>query len=1392
MGRRPRRHARRSSQAELLEQRAMLSVNTLFTQGDLTIVSDNTDDIVIGADTSGIVTLNVNGIADPAFPVILASQVQSILIIGSDSENTIDLTGVSAADFTFTDTNGGITLEVEGGNGNDILLGSPDLAATLRGGDGNDTITSTAPADTIFGGDGADMITGGDGNDSIVAGDGDDIVTGDGGDDVISGDNGADDISGGDGADAITAGDGPDTLSGGLGNDTIDGQSGTDLINGDDDNDSLIGGPGQDTISGDAGDDFIDGQANNDTLSGGDGNDMIFGGGGRDAISGELGNDFLQGDLGVDTLAGDDGDDTLFGGGSSDNLDGGLDNDMVFGNSGDDTLNGGGGADLLTGGNGNDLMRSVEAGVVVGDAVVDPEGNSGETTIATFTLQLTFAQSTPVTVQFGTADDTATANSDYTPVSGVATFAAGQTSVTVNVTVLGDDLQEGPETFFLNLSNASSGVQILDAQGTGTIVDDEVINMFGTPLINVAGIGNQPLSPPDTVGDVGPDHYVQAINGPGGSLVQIYNKDGSIDTPAFPMPSLAPAGSSGVNGAGDPIILYDHLADRWFMAEFTGGNNDLNIYISATSTPTSNPADWSYFSFTAPNFPDYPKFSVWPDGYYMTSNEAGDPPTYVFDRTNMLAGMTPRPFQRVTSPSLAGFGFQALTPADLDGPAPPAGTPAFILRHRDDEAHNVGANDPTQDFIEIFEYSTDFATPANSTFGLTQTLAISEFDSDLNGLFSFSAITQPGGAPPLDPLREVIMWRLSYRNMGTHEVLLGNMVTDVTGTDVAGIRWFELRRNPGDTMWSLYQEGTHMLPDGDSRWMGAIAMDDAGNIALAYSVSGPSTFPGLRYTGRLASDPLGQMTQGENLIIDGASSQNGSVRWGDYAALSVDPVDGSTFWFTSEYGTGGAWSTQVATFSFAGTAPPPGPGGPTTTTFADLGDIFAGDRGRDTIIGASGDDMIVGSFDADSISSGGGNDFIYGGADNDTINAGDGNDTILGQGGSDSIDAGAGDDEIVWRGMGDSNDIVDGGDNADLLNVRLNSAANFVTISQDGSTFVVTEGSRSVRVESNGIQLSTENVQINGRRGDDRLTLTDVDNVGATFLSLNGGDGNDVISAAGARLGNVILAINGGNGADTITGTAQNDSINGGDGNDSINGDTGNDTLTGGLGDDVLNGNSGDDSINGGEGNDVLGGGAGNDLLDGSFGNDTLDGDDDNDTLLGGFGDDYLLGDRGDDSLEGGSGLDTLLGAAGNDTLDGGRNEDMLLGHSGHDVLRGDHGDDTIRGHNGNDTIDGGDGNDVIFGLDGDDGIVAGDGNDAVDGGLGDDTILGGDGDDLLLGGGGRDLILGQDGNDTIGGNSGQDTLSGGQGDNQIAEPAEQDEQFVLTDAILASLDANI
>ncbi len=435
--------------------------------------------------------------------------------------------------------------------------------------------------------------------------------------------------------------------------------------------------------------------------------------------------------------------------------------------------------------------------------------------------------------------------------------------------------------------------------------------IYSPPELDFAGGVDTGYTPPDTVGDIGSSHYIQAVNG-ASSIIRIYNKSGTLLAGPINMSSLWTAGGACVSGGGDGIVLYDPLASRWLLAEFASTGNHLCIYLSRNDDPVAG--GWLNYDFETPEFPDYPKVAVWSTGYYVTTNES-QPTVYALDRTKMLAGL-PAAMQRFTAPLLAGFGFQSLTPADLDGTsAPPGGSPAFFARHDDDELNDPFAADPVHDFVEIWQLDIDFNTPANSSFALATSLPVAEFNSNLCGTSS-SCVPQPGTAQKLDPIREVIMWRLQYRNFGAYQTLIGNFTVDVNGANHHGIRWFELRRT-GLGAWSLYQEGTY-APDAVHRWLGAIAMDGSGNMALGFSVSdAASVFPGMRYSGRLASDGLGSMTQAEVTVMAGAASKPSDPRWGDYAAMSVDPIDDCTYWFTSEHvPSPDIWATRIARFRY--------------------------------------------------------------------------------------------------------------------------------------------------------------------------------------------------------------------------------------------------------------------------------------------------------------------------------------------------------------------------------------------------------------------------------------------------------------------------------------------
>ncbi|HDD23978.1 MAG TPA: hypothetical protein ENF52_00885, partial [Chloroflexi bacterium] len=432
-------------------------------------------------------------------------------------------------------------------------------------------------------------------------------------------------------------------------------------------------------------------------------------------------------------------------------------------------------------------------------------------------------------------------------------------------------------------------------------------------IVNFEGVNNvDGVLPPDTNGAVGPNHYVQMVN----LSTAIYDKDGNLLYGPFHPSDLWPAGDPcHNNNDGDVVVLYDQLADRWLLTQFAlPGPYYQCIAVSKGPEPTDDPSDWYPYTFeVSPNkMNDYPKLGVWPDGYYMSANQFADPGAgasgagvWVFERDKMLAG------QAATMQyfDIAAWGYWGLLPSNLAGlTPPPEGTPNYFA--------SVDMNwSGTDDIFHIFEFHTDWNNPANSTFQLVKDIVVAPFDSNMcNG--DRSCIPQPGTAVGLDAIADRLMMHLWYRNFGSYDVLVTNHTVDVGG-DHAGIRWYEIREPGADAY--VYQQGT-FAPDSEHRWMGSIGMDGAGNMALGYSVSSNNVYPSIRYTGRLAGDPLGEMTLGEGEIIAGSGSQTHSAsRWGDYSGMMVDPVDDCTFWYTTEYieTTGSApWQTRIASFVF--------------------------------------------------------------------------------------------------------------------------------------------------------------------------------------------------------------------------------------------------------------------------------------------------------------------------------------------------------------------------------------------------------------------------------------------------------------------------------------------
>ncbi|MCU1263813.1 MAG: hypothetical protein JWM21_131 [Acidobacteria bacterium] len=466
--------------------------------------------------------------------------------------------------------------------------------------------------------------------------------------------------------------------------------------------------------------------------------------------------------------------------------------------------------------------------------------------------------------------------------------------------------------------------------------------------IDAADEGNS-VAPPDTNGDVGPNDYVQTVN----NRVRIWDKNGNARGAAFTQSSLfgALGGICSVNNNGDPVVLYDRLANRWLLTQFAFTSQTTPPYHECVAISKSPDPTGAYFlyDFVLPGteFPDYPKLGVWPDGYYMTTNQFNNGGSFdgggvfSFQRSKMLIG-DPTATAIYFNLDLASHpeGIFGMLPSDHDGLLPPpAGAPNTFLYFTDDQF-----GDPA-DGLRLFDFHADFNTPANSTFTerpestYAAPLALAAFDGRNPGGRGDIEQPPPAGNNATDRLDSIstdTMYRLQYFNRGGTESLVANFTVNVSGvtpssaaTYQAGFRYFELRKASPAAPYAVAEQATFAPgagngASGDNRWLGSAAIDSQDNLAVGYSLSGVTAahFPSLNYAARAFNDPSGGLFQGEGVLFAGTGVQRGTTnRWGDYSALQVDPKDDCTFWFTSEYYTTTAstfnWRTRGGTFKFA-------------------------------------------------------------------------------------------------------------------------------------------------------------------------------------------------------------------------------------------------------------------------------------------------------------------------------------------------------------------------------------------------------------------------------------------------------------------------------------------
>ena len=1419
----PRRASRRGASchtesAEQLEDRTLLSVSALLINGTLNIAASGADNITVRANstTGKVEVLGNNNVLVGSTPSVNASSLTGLVVTGSDSNNVIDLSGVNVAQFTAL-----ASIQVSGGDGNDRITGSPDLANSLNGGDGSDVLLGGSVNDTLNGGNGADAITGGLGNDSLLGGDGADTLSGDAGLDTLEGGNGADLLSAGDDNDSVNGGNGADNIDGGLGNDSLNGDGGSDTITGGADNDTIYGGAENDSILGGSGNDSILAQAGNDTVDGEAGFDTLFGGDGADFVSGGADDDTISGDAGNDTISGDDGNDSLFGGSGNDLMNGASNDDTLNGQAGDDTLFGGGGADQLDGGVGADVLQGVGSLASINDVTV-AEGNSGSS-VAIVNVSLAQASTTPVSLTFSTVNGTAIAGQDFVARSGILTFGAGELSKTISITVLGDAIGEGDESFFVDLSS-TTGLLIADGRGAITIHDDDVLVSINDVIANE---GNGATSFTFTASLNISSAVTTVIN------YQIAN-------------GTATGGVDFVNTPGT-VIFAPGVTSQQITVAVLGEvvrEDDENFFVNLVGSTNSDIADGQGIGtirdddggpgFGAPlNFDRFAEVDL--RRWTVTATDGvggfvqGDPVTLTWgivpDGTavGVPAAVTPNPVggavvasnliarldaiynETATGSNITNRTWFALFQSAFDSYAAVSGL-SYIYEPNDDGVQlntlpgvigvrpdvrisgravdgngGILAFDTFPDLSDMVIDSADarFTNLSLNSINLRNTVA----HEHGHGLGQLHVVGLP--AALMDPFAQALSSFAVPQEidiLSTHRSY-GDPDERGTGNDtvaVATVLGVVDSSNPitvvgnsidDDSDFDVYQitVGTDLAVSIDLTPTGTT------NLLVGPQTANPNN-PGTTFNAQTLSDLRLEVIDTNGTTVR-ATSFGGGFGQSESIVDVVLPAAGTYFVRVS----GTANRTQM--YSLGVTAR-------TIPAVASIGadfepDTLLGGDGNDTVIGSIGNDIVNGGSGNDSIDAGLGNDSVLGGSGNDTLFGNDGNDTLSGQGGNDVLDGGSGDDQLVWGGASDGKDTLLGTVGYDTAVVNGTGASNVFSVSKDNSgRLTVNEGGGTLTITS-----SITSVSLNGGNGDDTITIGNLSGVVGTVLAINGGNGDDTLSAAGASLGDVRLSLSGGIGLDSITGSSGSDTIDGGDGNDTVLGGLGNDSIFGGAGVDRLNGEAGDDSIDGGDDNDGLNGGDGNDSLTGGNGDDSLRGGNGNDTASGGFGADTLNGEAGNDSLDGGSGTDTLTGGDGNDTLSGGAEADSITGDAGTDSIFGNDGNDTIDAGDGNDTVQAGDGNDVVNGGLGDDAINGGDGNDTLNGGAGRDVLVGGDGNDVLVGGADIDTLLAGDGDDTINGQGSTDVLATGEG-NDVNNDASFviDEQFVLSDALMTAL----
>ena len=1427
---------------EALEDRTLLSVTAVVLGGDLLVVADAGEDLVIREDplNPGQIRLEVDGVVDTSIPQTLtASSLTSIAIEAGEGDNLIDLSGLNSAVFSSL-----TQIIVSAGEGDDEVIASADLDDQINGGHGSDTLSGGGGDNVIDGDHGDDIITGGDGSDEIIGGDGRDEINGGAGGDTISGGDGRDSLFGDAGNDNISGGHDVDLIHGGDGNDTLNGNSADDTLNGDIGDDFLIGGGGSDSLSGGGGYDKLLGQGGADTLSGGAEPDTLTGGAGSDLLLGEGGNDRLNGGDNADTLAGADGQDSLYGGPGGDLLVGNAGDDMLRGQGGNDTLFGGDGADHMDGGAGNDRIDGDEQwSVSVSDATVNPEGDDDNTVSFFVTdfedgVPLEFQQFSSITtledVQgfdgLGT-DSNVFAGSFLRNSSGGT--AADPGSVPAEPTSLVLSNLPAHTSLDLNfllaiIENWDGNTALGDAQGNpvdypdafNVAVDGELVYSvaFDQQLLEdtVNLLDGAAYTPPN---GVQLDHNANDLFTPPGGNHPIYINDSawdlSLDSQLDGIAHSAStvtiqwyASGDGYQGGDDESwaidnveVLLNGLVDRTdavFTLTLSRPKDEAVSVSYATEDGIATAANEDYL-------PTSGKVIFAPGEVTRTFSVPviGD----ILDETDetFLVNLTG------ASGAVIIDGQGVGTIVNDDSPFPDVAWSVFAPGTPDDYIDDVHG-------MEEEQYATQYAAGYRVAGRWTTTA------TDGSGL-------QQG-----DPT--TITWGILPDGTATDTSATSDLIARLdtiynetaTGTDITNRTWYGLFVQMFDR-WAELSGNTYVHEPADDA---AAFTSSQGSLGVR---------PDVRIAGRDIDGNFGILAfnyfpNNGDMVIDTADSfytgtANNSRRLRNVlghehghgmAFNHVIPTDGSKMMEPSASTAydGPQYDDILAVQRLYGDAYVDND---TTATASDLGliDNATVTLGADAagLIDDNGDgtiDVPVAPEQIDFVS-------IDGSSDTDVfrftaVSAATANITLAPVGPTYL--------EGPQGGVGSS------------FNASNQSNLILELIDPDGSTVLATSNTGGLG-ESESIpnqSLVTGGVYYVRVTGTQDLVQTYQLDVTVT----GGGGGPGPGPGGGSTLGGDTLL--GRAGQDTLVGAGNDDLINGGGDNDLLDGRGGDDLLFGGGGNDELNGSQGNDLLSGQGGIDVLHGGDGDDQLVWRIGDssDVLDGGADADVVTvqgdrrnnqitvnqnavsqlqifdgsgtitiqesisqvvinaGGGRDTIQIKDvdrvstvmlvvngqgGGDTITAAGSTLGTVRllvdGGNGGDTITGGDQDDSLLGGTGIDVINGGDGEDTILGGEGGDIIDGGAGDDSLLGENGNDTLSGGEGHDELDGGDGHDQLTGGAGNDSLSGQAGNDLLNGSAGADLLQGDAGRDSLLGGSGDDTI--DGSTDDDFLVGNA---------